>query len=80
MAIASFAFDPEALTVAIGSTVTWTNDDDVTHNVFSTASDVLASPDIGEGDTYEVTLDAAGTIEYQCDIHEYMKGSITVTP
>lgn len=79
VAIAEFAFGPPDLDAAVGSTVTWTNSDDVTHNVF-TANGALASPDLERGDTYSVTFDEPGTIDYYCDIHQYMRGTITVTP
>jgi plastocyanin len=77
--IVDFAFDPVELSVAAGSVVTWTNDDAAVHNVDS-GDGVIASPDLEQDGAYEVTLDQPGTIEYQCNIHEYMKGSITVTP
>lgn len=77
--IENFAFGPEQLEVPVGSTVTWTNLDGNAHSVLS-ADEVLMSPDLDEGDTYEVTLDQEGTIDYICNIHQYMHGSIVVTP
>lgn len=79
VSIAGFAFEPSALEAAAGSTVTWTNRDDVTHNIF-TSDGILASPDLESGDIYTVTLDKPGTITYYCDIHQYMRGTIAVTP
>lgn len=79
VAIVDFAFGPAELSVTAGSTITWTNDDDVAHSVVS-ADAVLASPEMDQGATYEMTLDEAGTVDYYCDIHQYMKGTITVTP
>lgn len=77
--IAKFAFDPPDITGTIGDTVTWTNDDDVTHNVF-TSDQLLASDDLERGDSYSITLKDASVIEYYCDIHQYMRGTITVAP
>ncbi len=79
IAIDQFAFDPAEITIASGSAITWTNNEGVTHNVF-TSDALLASPDLAEGDTYAVTLSEPGEIAYYCDIHQYMRGTITVTP
>ncbi len=80
----NIAFNPGSLTVKKGTTVTWTNDDSVNHDVtkvggpgpdFKSGSGNLAS-----GDTYKVTFDTAGTITYRCTIHPGMNGTIVVTP
>ena len=41
--------------------------------------DSFDSEDMGQGDTFEHTFDAAGTFDYICAIHPSMKGTITVT-
>lgn len=75
-------FDPQTVTVKKGSTVQWTNDDSVNHDVtkvsgpgpkFSSGSGNLAG-----GDSYEQTFKTAGTIKYQCTIHPGMTGTIVV--
>jgi plastocyanin len=75
-------FSPRALTVAKGTTVKWTNDDSVNHDVtkaggpgpdFSSGSGNLA-----QGATYKQTLSTPGTIQYKCTIHPGMTGTITV--
>lgn len=77
--IDKFAFDPADTMVASGNAITWTNNEAVTHNVFS-SDEVFASPDLAQGDTYTVTLSEPVTVDYYCDIHQYMRGTITVTP
>lgn len=79
VAISGFAFGPPALEVSVGSTISWTNRDNVAHTV-STSDGLLASADLDNGDTYSVVVDEPGTIQYYCDIHQYMHGTITVTP
>ncbi len=76
----SFAFDPLTLTVAVGTTVTWTNNDNVPHNV--TADDgSFKSGSIAAGDTFAYTFTVAGTYTYKCTIHQPdMVGTIIVTP
>jgi plastocyanin len=79
--IHDFAFDPPDLSVAVGTTVTWTNEDNTTHTVTGTDPDidVIASPDLDHGDTYSVTFGQAGTYHYICSIHTNMTGTVTVT-
>jgi plastocyanin len=76
----SFAFDPVSLTVAVGTTVTWTNNDNVPHDV--TADDgSFKSGSIAAGGTFAYTFTTAGTYTYQCTIHQpNMVGTIIVTP
>ena len=75
--IADFAFDPGDLTVSVGDTVTWTNDDGTEHTVTSD-DDAFDSGDISGGDTFEQTFDEAGEFAYHCSIHSQMSGTITV--
>ena len=75
VSIADFAFDPDGLTVAAGSTVTFTNEDGAGHTATAESFD---TGELEEGDTAEVTLDEPGEITYFCDIHNYMTGTITV--
>ena len=75
--IADFAFDPGDLTVSVGDTVTWTNDDDTEHTVTSD-DDAFDSGDIAGGDTFEQTFDEAGEFAYHCSIHSQMSGTLTV--
>ena len=75
--IADFAFDPGDLTVSVGDTVTWTNDDDTDHTV-TADDDGFDSGDLGGGDTFEQTFDEAGEFSYHCSIHSQMTGTITV--
>ena len=75
--IVDFAFAPEELVVAAGTTVTWTNKDDATHSVAVSALDE-ESDDMAKGDTFEITYDEAGEYPYVCGIHNYMKGTVTV--
>jgi plastocyanin len=77
--IKNFSFDPPDLSVAAGTTVTWTNEDSTTHTVTGTDTDLIGSPDLNQGDTYSLTFDQAGTYHYICSIHTSMKGTVTVT-
>ena len=71
-------YTPTSLTIAEGSTITWTNTGVVPH----TATDRAGSFDSGilmGGDTYNKTFSTAGTFNYFCTIHPDMTATITVT-
>ncbi len=76
--IADFAFSPATITVAIGTTVTWTNKDTTAHTV--TLDDGSAtSDDIAPGSTYQHAFTTAGTFTYHCKIHPTMTATVTVS-
>ena len=77
--IKGFAFNPATLSVTVGQTVTWTNEDDASHTV-TFDSGGAASDKLGKGATYSQTFTTAGTFAYHCAIHTSMKATITVTP
>ncbi len=82
------AFDPLEITVAVGTTVTWTNADAIAHTVTSGVSDgVSPTPDgmfdsgfVNEGDTFSYTFTEAGEFDYYCLPHPWMIGKVIVTP
>lgn len=78
IAIEDFAFSPDTLTIAAGSTVTWTNNDSSAHTVTSDDGEFLDSGTLVQGDTYTVTFDTPGTYTYICAFHTSMAGMIIV--
>lgn len=73
-------FLPMDVTVPVGGTITWTNEDPFAHTV-TKESGPGADFDSGEvegGGTYSETFDEAGTIDYLCTIHPGQTGTITV--
>jgi len=78
--IMNYAFSPSSLTVAPGTTVTWTNMDTAPHTVTVTSGPVkFNSPNLQKGDTYSFTFTAAGTYKYYCAVHPDMTAAVTVT-
>ena len=73
----SFSFGPASLTVAVGTTVTWTNRDDIPHTVVSTDK-VFKSKVLDTDEKFSFTFDKAGTYPYFCSIHPKMTGSVVV--
>lgn len=76
--IQNFAFNPANLSVKVGDTVTWRNDDSAAHSIEGITNTSMKSNDLNIGDTYQFTFDKNGTFEYICGTHTYMKGSVTV--
>jgi plastocyanin len=73
----NFSFGPATLTVAVGTTVTWTNRDDIPHTVVSTDK-VFKSKVLDTDEKFSFTFDKAGTYSYFCSIHPKMTGSVVV--
>ena len=89
-------FMPATTEIKVGTTLTWTNDEPISHTVTSGAAtgiDASTSLRSGEkpdgvydeqlakkGDTFSYTYDQAGTYPYYCDIHKGMNGEIVVVP
>ena len=72
-----FMFAPTALTVASGSTVTWTNRDDEPHTVVS-ESGLFRSGALDTNESFSFRFDKPGTYRYTCSIHPRMVGTIVV--
>jgi plastocyanin len=73
----NFSFGPATLTVAVGTTVTWTNRDDIPHTVVSTDK-VFKSKVLDTDEKFSFTFAKAGTYPYFCSIHPKMTGSVVV--
>jgi plastocyanin len=71
------SFVPEEITVAVGDTVTWMNQDTDHHDTEGDGNDIN-SPDMAQGAKYSFTFPAAGRFEYHCRIHTYMRGTVIV--
>jgi amicyanin len=77
--IDNFSFGPPELTVAVGTTVTWTNRDDIPHTV--TSSDdpkVFKSKVLDTDEKFSFTFTKAGTYPYFCSIHPKMTAKVIV--
>ena len=77
--ITNFAFVPATVTVKAGSTVTWTNKDEDPHTVVADGG-AFRSEALGSGGTYSFTFPTAGTFDYVCSVHPFMRGNVVVTP
>ncbi|MDP4271302.1 MAG: cupredoxin family copper-binding protein [Bacteroidota bacterium] len=75
--IQNMSFNPSSLTVAQGTTVTWTNKESVTHTVTSNTS-IFNSGSLSNGGTFSYKFNTVGTFPYHCSIHSGMTGTIIV--
>lgn len=77
--IDNFSFGPASLTVAVGTTVTWTNRDDIPHTVVSTDDPkTFKSKVLDTDEKFSFTFSRAGTYPYFCSIHPKMTGKVIV--
>jgi plastocyanin len=76
--IANFTFDPPSLTISVGTTVKWTNEDSAQHT--ATADDgSFDSGQLSKGQSFTFTFTKEGTFTYICADHANMKATIIVT-
>ena len=81
ISIKGFAFNPNQPSLTKGATITWTNDDGTTHTV---TSGVPGTPSgkfnqsLDAGKSFSFTFAETGTYEFFCNIHQTMRGTITV--
>jgi plastocyanin len=80
VAYRNIAIAPDTVRVKVGSTVKWTNFDNIAHNVTSEGGpQKFASKDFGQNGTFEIKALKPGVIHYECTIHPAsMNGTIEV--
>jgi amicyanin len=77
IAIDNFTFDPQRVTVKTGTSVTWTNRDDIPHAIAATGK-LFKSKVLDTDNSYSFTFTTPGTYEYFCSLHPHMTGTIVV--
>jgi plastocyanin len=75
--IVNFSFQPNPITVTVGTTVTWTNQDSAAHTATSDTGDFDTGL-LQTGKSGSVTFKQAGTFPYHCQVHPNMKGTVIV--
>jgi len=76
-------FEPPTLNVPVGTTVIWKNSDSTLHTVTSGSNEsgtgtIFDSSYVAAGKTFQHTFSGAGTFDYYCTLHPFMKGKIVV--
>lgn len=70
-------YDPTLIVVKVGTTVTWTNKENIKHSVTSDEG-IFESGDMKKGNQYQFTFATAGYYFYHCSYHYGMKGTVLV--
>ncbi|HXW42538.1 MAG TPA: cupredoxin family copper-binding protein [Xanthobacteraceae bacterium] len=78
VSIDNFTFTPQTLTVKAGTTVTWTNRDDIPHGIASDNNAFPRSKALDTDDSFSFTFTTPGTFRYFCYVHPHMTGTIVV--
>lgn len=76
VAITDFSFGPQRIAVPSGGTVEWVNDDQPSHTVKLDGID--SSGSLATGDRFSHTFDMTGTVDYVCELHPFMTGTVVV--
>jgi plastocyanin len=78
VSIDNFTFTPQSLKVKAGTTVTWTNKDDIPHGIASSDNAFKKSKALDTDDSFSYTFTTPGTFQYFCYIHPHMVGTVVV--
>lgn len=76
--IDNFTFAPASITVPVGSSIRWTNADDIPHTVVSDDKTTFKSKVLDTNEEFSFTFTKPGTYNYFCSIHPKMTGKIIV--
>ncbi len=73
----NFSFSPMAMTVPVGTTVSWTNKDGEPHTVTSLEG-LFRSGALDTDESFKFKFTKPGVYKYLCSIHPRMTGTVTV--
>ena len=76
--IDNFTFNAATITVPVGTTVTWVNQDDIPHTVVSDDKTTFRSKVMDTDDKFSFTFNTPGSFGYFCSIHPHMTGKVVV--
>ena len=76
--IRNLAFQPDPITIPVGTIVRWRNRDDVAHTITSVPAGMFDSGNLAPDERFEVLFDTPGTYSYECTLHPSMTGTVTV--
>ncbi|WP_250868904.1 cupredoxin domain-containing protein [Methanococcoides seepicolus] len=75
--IEDFKFAPKEIRISVGDTIKWTNLDSAPHTATDNNNN-FDSGTLAKGESFSMTFEEAGTYDYICTIHPYMKGTVIV--
>lgn len=82
--IEKMSFTKPEVTCKVGESITWTNNDDIAHNVHFRGGPAKGNPKaqgkmLAKGESYTVKFATAGEYNYVCTPHPMMKGKVVVS-
>jgi amicyanin len=77
VSIDNFTFNPQKLTVKVGTTVTWTNKDDIPHAIAAVGKE-FKSKVLDTDNSFSFAFTTPGSYDYFCSLHPHMTGTIVV--
>ena len=78
VSIQNLSFKPPVIAVQTGTTVTWSNNDSLTHTI-TASNGAFDSGKLDPGKNFGYTFNSPGTYDYSCTIHPQMKGQVIVS-
>jgi plastocyanin len=78
VSIDNFTFTPQTMAVKAGTTVAWTNKDDIPHGIAATNNAFTRSKALDTDDSFSFTFTTPGSYQYFCCVHPHMTGTIVV--
>jgi len=79
VSISGYAFHPKTLKIEVGTTVKWTNKQNITHTVTANNGS-FNSGNLAPGHSFSHKFKKVGKFPYHCMIHTFMKATVIVTP
>jgi plastocyanin len=78
--ISNFAYSPASVTVKVGTTITFTNEESVEHTATSNTEGLFETGALGMGQSVRLKMNKVGTFSFHCSFHAFMRGTIKVVP
>jgi plastocyanin len=76
--ISNFAYSPAAVTVKVGTTIEFTNEESVDHTATSNTEGLFDTGTLGKGQSMRVKMNKVGSFSFHCSFHAFMHGTIDV--
>lgn len=78
--ISNFTYYPASVTVKVGATITFTNEESVEHTATSNTEGLFDTGTLNKGQSVRLKMNKVGTFSYHCSFHGFMHGTIKVVP
>ena len=78
VSMVGMAFKPARITVAVGDTVVWTNQDVVPHTATATGPGGWDTGELSQGQSGQFVPARKGEVKYTCQLHPAMEGTLVV--